>query len=642
MTRTALYLRHLAVLSCGLLGGLLIAWHLTTIPFAFPGEVEQARALGIVSLSVRANYPKTRDVLNCFFITVLPITGAVGLWLLWGGGRRYRVPLRHLFQEGTPAEEPAAPGRRWLLAAVVAAFLVLTFDVNFFYQPNGAWHLLAEEGQILAWAQSILSGGVYAKDFFCFYGPLFIYPLAGLMRLFEPSIVVERVYTYLLHLAAYGIIIAFLYQTLRSRLTFVLSSGLCLLAFFPTYLSPNSTPLRAALGIAAILLVHAHRPGPSAVRLLATGGLLGLSLLFSQEAGVCATVAVTALLIMHGWTAKTPWGFVRAYAILAAGITIAVSPVVLYLHRHDALAAAVSVLVEYPRLAALGFAALPFPTFSQFVQAPLSGGAFFYYWILAVYVFTAIDVLVLAIVGFRDQKVALQGALLLFGLLLYRAALARSDEIHLYNVCLPAFLLVALLCDKAFIGLAGRSWSVLTATRLLFLLVVASSLVMLFPHSLHFRENPRSVLTQALHPSRKWSRRPEGVTLPDIGRGGVSFDPKTANWIIQIRSALETTTAPGEYVFFFPNEPAYYFLFNRTNPTRFAMATCAITTAQRQEMVADLQRHRPAYVVYSLGTWRIDNIPEAEQMPELTTYIASHYEPAREFGDVRVLRRRPD
>jgi hypothetical protein len=125
-----------------------------------------------------------------------------------------------------------------------------------------------------------------------------------------------------------------------------------------------------------------------------------------------------------------------------------------------------------------------------------------------------------------------------------------------------------------------------------------------------------------------------------LPRSGVSFDILLARQLLPVRSFLESNTRPGDYVYFFPNEAAYYFLFDRRNPTRYAIAYFAATRSQRQEMIADLEQHRPEYVVYSLTPWRVDDIPEEQQVPELVAYLRQRYELRQDLGDTLILQRR--
>jgi hypothetical protein len=109
---------------------------------------------------------------------------------------------------------------------------------------------------------------------------------------------------------------------------------------------------------------------------------------------------------------------------------------------------------------------------------------------------------------------------------------------------------------------------------------------------------------------------------------------------MKIGNALDRYTKRGDHVLFFPNEAAYYFLFERRSPTRYVNAYYAVTTAHRLEMVADLEQRRPAYVVYSLGDSRIDNIPEEIQVPEVVNYLYQHYMLAEDLGGALLLRRK--
>ena len=131
-----------------------------------------------------------------------------------------------------------------------------------------------------------------------------------------------------------------------------------------------------------------------------------------------------------------------------------------------------------------------------------------------------------------------------------------------------------------------------------------------------------------------------GVKLPQLDRAGIYFDPETAVIFTKIKNALDRYTKEGEYVFFFPNEAGYYFLFNRRSPTRYVFSYFAVTAEQRMEMIADLESRRPAYVVYSLDAWRIDDIPEEIQVPEVTNYLREKYALAEDLGGIRILRRR--
>jgi hypothetical protein len=109
--------------------------------------------------------------------------------------------------------------------------------------------------------------------------------------------------------------------------------------------------------------------------------------------------------------------------------------------------------------------------------------------------------------------------------------------------------------------------------------------------------------------------------------------------VAKIRSFLARNTAPGEYVYFYPNEAAYYFLFDRKNPTRFAFSYQAVTAEQRREIIRDLEAKKPRFVIYSRRVWLIDNIQPSVQVPELSSYLADHYLPYEDMDEILVMKR---
>ena len=132
-------------------------------------------------------------------------------------------------------------------------------------------------------------------------------------------------------------------------------------------------------------------------------------------------------------------------------------------------------------------------------------------------------------------------------------------------------------------------------------------------------------------------RRPP---LPEIARGGILFDPATAERLKGVYRFLQKNTTPGDYIYFFPNEAGYYFLFNRSNPTRYPCAFHAATRAQRVELVGGFKQKKPKYIVRSLSTPHFDGITEEIQVPEVVAYLKREYVLESEQGDTLILKRK--
>lgn len=620
----------MAILILGCLLGTAIAVYVSSLPFDFSDELAEAKRLGIVSLTILNDYPKSRDILLYALLILTPVVCSLGGWLAWSGGRR--PALKTLLDANSAAGADASPGGRLTFWVVLLICCFASFNMNRFYAPSSDWALLGETGEHLAWANIILDGGTYARDFFCLYGPLWIYPMAWTMKLFGSSIVVYRAYGYGLELISYAIVLTFFYQTLRNKWAFVLVA-LCFCVI------PHH--LRFSLGLVPILLLYRYNADSQAWPFFFAGGVLGLSLLFSQEAGLCALLAMTAFLCLEakhdGVYRRMAWRGVLA----AIGCLAILAPVLFYFYQHGALGIFFESLYGYPKLVTLGFGALPFPKLASFLASPLASGAYFPYWMIGIYIVTAVALLVRLFLGLGNRDLFLRIAVLVFGLLLYRTALGRSDMSHFSNSSLPAFALTFLIIsDTISMIAANRSSMALTVGRTLLTATLLVSLVLVIDNVDRFRNTLFAVSKGLVNPISKFTVQEMGVKLPQLPRGGIYFDPATAENILKIKGVLDNNTKEGEYVLFFPNEAAYYFLFNRRSPSRYVLAYFTVTTAQRMEMVADIEQKKPAYMVYSLDNLRVDNIPEGIQVPELVDYLQQNYTIAENFGNIVILKRK--
>jgi hypothetical protein len=140
-----------------------------------------------------------------------------------------------------------------------------------------------DEGLMLAWANRIAHGQAIYRDFWSNYAPGQPFLLAGLVKLFGPSLLSWRVVRLALDVA----VALLVYVLVRRRA----SEGWALVGWlaaagamaFPAGPGPNATAL--ALGLGAIALAPRHALG--------AGALAGLACFFRPEIGVaCAAGAV--------------------------------------------------------------------------------------------------------------------------------------------------------------------------------------------------------------------------------------------------------------------------------------------------------------------------------------------------------------
>jgi hypothetical protein len=328
--------------------------------------------------------------------------------------------------------------------------------------------------------------------------------------------------------------------------------------------------------------------------------------------------------------------------LIAGGALAALMPMTIYLSAKGALVPFFSMLYEYPKLVALGYGSLPFPSFATFVAEPLREETLLPYAIILVYVFSTVFLIPRLLLGRLTRHDILTAGLVVFGVLLFRSALGRSDQYHVYYASQPAFVLLLLALDRAAATIKEKLAAPVKAGNCLLVAGLLILLPLLFAYSVNPRNSFQSVSHDLKNFSQKWTLERTGVEVSGLPRGGLLFEPATAAILEKIRTFLEAHTRPGDYVYFFPYEAAYYFLFDRTNPTRYPIASFAATSAHRRELVADLERNKPRYVFYPGNAWRIDGIPDEQLLPEVVRYLKSNYEQAKNMGEFLIFQRMPE
>jgi hypothetical protein len=122
--------------------------------------------------------------------------------------------------------------------------------------------------------------------------------------------------------------------------------------------------------------------------------------------------------------------------------------------------------------------------------------------------------------------------------------------------------------------------------------------------------------------------------------GSALFPEEFALDLDRLTHAIQTRTSPNEPIWVFPGEALLYFLADRPQPTRFPQVVFAVTQAQRQELVADLERNHPRWTVIYKDAPELEGIPYSVAVPEVVEYLQAHYELEIDIGSFELLRRK--
>ena len=99
---------------------------------------------------------------------------------------------------------------------------------------------------------------------------------------------------------------------------------------------------------------------------------------------------------------------------------------------------------------------------------------------------------------------------------------------------------------------------------------------------------------------------------------------------------IQDNTEVGDYIYDFCSQPLYYFLTNRNNPTRYAFLHYASTPDQQRDVIADLEKHEPQYVLFEDSEY--GGIEFKKRCYIIWPYIDANYEPAFEKDGFYILK----
>jgi hypothetical protein len=480
-----------------------------------------------------------------------------------------------------------ASQRRQALLLVFAAALS-AFTILRDYGPH-------DEGLMLQWAGRIASGQWPYRDFWSNYAPGQPVLLAGLVKLFGPSLLWWRV----LRVAIDAVTALLAYRLVRRDA----AEGWALAAWvavagamaFPTGPGPNPTALLLAFGA---LAAGRLSPGPGGV-------LAGLAVLVRPEIGIAAAIGVAL--------EAAPGAVLRALAPAAAVAVAGLAPFALVAGGDMA-----DQTVGF--LGSQDLQRLPFPLHAHGLDP---NKLLELYLPLILLVAAALWALALALrrPGRRDLALV---PLVIVGV---AYLLARTDEFHL--IPLSAALAVGLA-----IAGARTENAVLRGA-----LALALGLIAL--HGVERRAG------QFVHP-------PAQAAVPAPAADGVRTSRADAAALARLIPAVRRRTPHGEPVLVAPprfdrvrfGDPLLYVLLDRPNPTRYdVMQPGVVTTAKVQrEMVRDLARTRTPVVVRweAPGARALEPNGSARSsgVHILDRYIARRYGPVARYGDYVLLARR--
>lgn len=109
----------------------------------------------------------------------------------------------------------------------------------------------------------------------------------------------------------------------------------------------------------------------------------------------------------------------------------------------------------------------------------------------------------------------------------------------------------------------------------------------------------------------------------------------------QVVNYVKKHTSPNDYIFAYTSDPAYYYLTERKNPSRFYVSWFADPQLYTNELLRDLKARPPKLVIYREGSWmdQPDTISMDVRIPEVNKWILANYHTKTQLDQAIILER---
>lgn len=480
---------------------------------------------------------------------------------------------------------------------------------------------MIDEGQFGAWANHMLHGKLMYKDMYIVYGPLYVYPLYILFKIFQPSAFLVRLY--LLLGGTVGIIASyFLLLELKVKRLFRI-------AVLSVFILVPVLHLREGMALWTLFILIKANTYKSSLLYMASGVFSGLTFLISPDFGIFVLI----MLLIH-FLFKY---FAREENIIFDGIIPFLCGLVLLLGICFTWFSLEGWFYDYLRVTldvSTSLAGINVPNGQNFPN-PLSliqGGTVltvtkillskdYLLYLNLLILFSSLFYIFIKIIKSELKGTAYNLFLItIFGFMVFAVLLTRNGIGHYYYSLPPILLIVSYMMN--------RLWELRKKSPKLNGLLL--TLLSLFLLRIIYVNNPTviSMLTPSTYSTSNFSKSNR------VGFLNISLLQK--NKIESIGRFISKNTSRSDYVFFFNDEPMMYLLVDRLNPTNYDLPFAGNTIEKRYQMLNGLIKNKPKFIFIDKDVWAVDGIANTQRLPEVYTYIVQNYHIRTEISNVLI------
>jgi hypothetical protein len=480
-----------------------------------------------------------------------------------------------------------------------------------------------EEGFWLGWLQRLVGGQVLYKDATVFQPPILIWGMGLFTKITGFSIFSVRLYFQILKILGFFVLF-FGVRKIVVKAGNQIFTMLLLLALSST-LVRNNVEIRVGFGIVGLLIFYWFLKTGKTWKLFVAGIITGISVFVSLEAGIAATVVGLLSAVFVGLS-KKKWQVVFTWV---GGWTLTTVVILGILQISGALGGFLNQMLFYTRVFSQGYFNLPIARYEEASILKWPEVFSFLSSQTIMFVFSAlafIGGLGILLISWKNKKLTekskLVGMMSLYGLILSRAALGRSDWFHLLFVLLIAIPILISVFEEL-----EEKWKVKHVT--LGLWIVIGLIVF------------RQVIQESFLKDQVFKLQSYG----NISQTFKTLESPRAKIALDIDSSVEETdklikyiqekTKHDEKIFAFPWKPEIYFLADRNNATSFDTPYSFFSEEYQEGMVRELSLNKPKLIIYnpSMGFGGMS----VEALLKVQSFIQLNYKVAQVFGKDQVM-----
>ena len=204
---------------------------------------------------------------------------------------------------------------------------------------------------------------------------------------------------------------------------------------------------------------------------------------------------------------------------------------------------------------------------------------------------------------YKKDKLAV--ALSIFGLVLFRSALGRSDIYHLLFPLLVAVPLIFFIFEKLNYKYLVPLFSIL--------------LVLVFT---------RNIVNASFIEAKLYQLQTYGRAIGEQEKVLTNDNERLVQYIKQNYSKDQN-------IFVYPWKPEIYLLTERPNATKFYTPYAFYTEEYQKDMILELQSSKPPLIIYSPEMKFANLVPDS--LPLINNYILENFKEVKNIGDHKIL-----